>query len=171
MLEELGGFDEKFFAYYEDVDLCFRGQLLGYRGVLAPGARVRHIGSATSGRVPGMKMRLTMRNGWWLVIKNVPTALLPRVLLGLALAHLGNGGYAVRTGCFRAYLQGHWQALRGLRRILGDRREVQSTRCVSTRTLAKQFVPAHVAGRILRKSLRAINVVTGFARRQVEPGT
>ncbi len=171
MLEVLGGFDERFFAYYEDVDLCFRGQLRGYRGVLAPGARVRHVGGATSGRIPGMKMRLTMRNGWWLVLKNVPTVLLPRVLVGLALANLANGGYAARTGCFRPYLLGHWQAFRGLPAVLSDRRKVQATRRVSTRALAIQFIPAYVASRVYRKSLRAIDLVIGMARRPVESRT
>ena len=49
MLEDVGGFDDTFFMYCEDVDLAFRGQLLGYRCVFAPNAIVYHMLSATGG--------------------------------------------------------------------------------------------------------------------------
>jgi GT2 family glycosyltransferase len=46
---ELGGFDERFFAYYEDVDLAIRMSLQGLRCALAGDARARHAGSRTLG--------------------------------------------------------------------------------------------------------------------------
>src|SRR5690606_17133112 len=42
MLDDIGWFDERFFAYCEDVDLSFRAQLRGYRCLYVPTARVRH---------------------------------------------------------------------------------------------------------------------------------
>src|SRR5690606_7839635 len=49
VFEEIGYFDEEFFAYLEDVDIGFRANLHGYKNVFCPTAEVEHIGSATSG--------------------------------------------------------------------------------------------------------------------------
>jgi len=46
--ERAGGFDERFFLYWEDADLCRRMRELGYRTRYVPRARVRHIGAASS---------------------------------------------------------------------------------------------------------------------------
>src|SRR5690606_32943828 len=43
MLDQVGLFDERFFAYGEDADLGLRGRLAGWRAVYAPGARVLHV--------------------------------------------------------------------------------------------------------------------------------
>ena len=51
VFDELGGFDEDFFASHEDVDLSYRARLLGYRCGYVANAVVRHHGSATIGRV------------------------------------------------------------------------------------------------------------------------
>ena len=49
ILNEIGMFDDNFFAYMEDVDLAIRSRIYGYRNLLCPQAIVYHIGSATSG--------------------------------------------------------------------------------------------------------------------------
>ena len=49
ILDEIGVFDELFFAYYEDVDLSWRANNFGYRNVYCPTARCRHICGATTG--------------------------------------------------------------------------------------------------------------------------
>lgn len=46
---ETGGFDESFFAYFEDVDLAIRLRAAGARCAIAPGARALHEGSGTLG--------------------------------------------------------------------------------------------------------------------------
>jgi hypothetical protein len=48
IIEEIGSFDPLFFATYEDVDLCWRIRLRGYKGVLVPSSVVYHKGSGTS---------------------------------------------------------------------------------------------------------------------------
>lgn len=48
-LDEIGLFDEAFFLYYEETDLCLRGQRAGWRTDYIPASRVAHIGSASTG--------------------------------------------------------------------------------------------------------------------------
>ena len=50
LFAELGGFDPEIFAMGEDLDLCWRAQIVGARVVVAPGARVRHLEMLASGR-------------------------------------------------------------------------------------------------------------------------
>ena len=49
-LDDVGTFDERFFLYYEDTDLSWRGQLRGWRYVYAPDAVVRHHHASSAGR-------------------------------------------------------------------------------------------------------------------------
>jgi len=73
LLEEIGFFDEKYFAYKEDVDLAWRGQLRGYQAWYAPSAIAYHY------RQAGKKKRfnqsplvsfLSYRNGLFLILQN-----------------------------------------------------------------------------------------------------
>jgi len=70
MLDQIGLFDERFFAYLEDVDLAWRAQRVGWRCVYVPTARVLHHTSATSGNNSPFKNRLLGRNKLWLAAKN-----------------------------------------------------------------------------------------------------
>ena len=76
ILDEIGLFDDNFFAYMEDVDLAIRSKINGYRNLLCPNAIVYHIGSATSGsRYNEFKVKLAARNNVWVVYKNLPIPL------------------------------------------------------------------------------------------------
>ena len=70
MLDEIGLFDESFFAYYEDVDLAWRAQRAGWKCRYCPQARVLHWHSATSKRLPELKIFLQSRNKIWTIAKN-----------------------------------------------------------------------------------------------------
>ncbi len=71
ILDEIGLFDENFFAYVEDVDLSFRAQIYGYKNYYCPNSIVYHIGSATSGsQYNEFKVRLAARNNVWTIYKN-----------------------------------------------------------------------------------------------------
>lgn len=77
VLDEVGLFDESFFAYFEDVDLAARIQLAGHRCLYVPDAVIYHHGSATSARMPGTRFYLLMRNALTLFFRYAP----PRRLL------------------------------------------------------------------------------------------
>lgn len=78
---DLGGFDEDFFCYGEDVDLGYRLQLAGEPTLLVPDATIHHVGSASSG---GRKSEFAVfygtRNRFWVLFKNTPAVLLPLVV-------------------------------------------------------------------------------------------
>ncbi|MCK5069702.1 MAG: glycosyltransferase family 2 protein, partial [Desulfocapsa sp.] len=77
--EELGSFDEDFFAYLEDVDLNLRANSRGKKCWYVPKARVYHIGSATTGsKINDFTVSLSTRNNFCIIVKNYPFSLLLR---------------------------------------------------------------------------------------------
>ena len=88
IFEEIGGFDERFFAYYEDVDMGWRTWVLGYSIEYVPDAVCYHHHSSTSRRVPIERLRvLQVRNPLLACFKNYDEANLARVMPAmLALA-------------------------------------------------------------------------------------
>jgi GT2 family glycosyltransferase len=124
MLDEVGAFDEDFFAYMEDVDLAWRARLAGWRCVLQPQARVLHDHSATLGHTSPRKRFLLGRNKVWLLIKNYPNpwfaANLPLLLIYDALA----ASYGLMTQHDAVAWQGRLAGLRQAKRFWRKRREI-----------------------------------------------
>ena len=82
--ERLGGFNESFFCYHEDVDLAFRMRLAGYRCVQSAETIIDHVSSAISGRASDFAVYHGTRNRIWTFFNNMPWPL----LLFLTLPHL-----------------------------------------------------------------------------------
>jgi GT2 family glycosyltransferase len=131
MLDEIGLFDEDFFANCEDGDLSFRAQLAGYRCLYAPGSVVYHMGSATFGKRSPISTRLGTRNSLCMLVKNLPTPLVPGFLPFFAAGQLSRLVVTASTFTLRAHLQGLAGALRLLPLMLRKRREIQKRRQVS----------------------------------------
>jgi GT2 family glycosyltransferase len=89
VFNDAGGFDEQFFAYFEDVDLGWRLNLFGERVVFAPTAVTHHRVHGTSSRWAfSQRLRLLERNALAMIYKNYEVATLRRVLpvaIGLLL--------------------------------------------------------------------------------------
>lgn len=75
VFEDIGLFDEDFFAYYEDTDISFRAQLAGWKVLYTPDAIAYHKQGATSSKIPGFAVRQTFKNLPLLFLKNVPLRL------------------------------------------------------------------------------------------------
>jgi GT2 family glycosyltransferase len=73
---DVGGFDEDFFSYYEDVDLGFRLRLHGLQAYYLPTAVVHHVGSASTGKMSDFSVYHAHRNLVWTYLKNMPSLLL-----------------------------------------------------------------------------------------------
>lgn len=125
---KVGGFDERYFAYLEDLDLGFRLRLAGHRCIYVPESTVLHVGSPSTGRTSDFTVFHAQRNMVWTYAKNMPSPLvwlyLPEHLLVnlLALA-----AYSVR-GQARVVWRAKRDALRGLPRVLRERRRLQAKR-------------------------------------------
>ena len=126
----LGGFDERFFCYCEDVDLGYRLRLAGEATLLLPAAVVEHVGSASTGVRSDFAIFHGSRNRIWTFIKNTPPLLLwlttplhVAVTAGLLLLHWrrGDAGPVVR-GIRAAFRR------EALDPILASRRELQAGR-------------------------------------------
>lgn len=73
VLKKIGVLDENHFAYLEDLDLGYRAKIAGYRNCYIPGAKVYHVGSATTGsRYNEKKVFLAARNSMYVIYKNMP---------------------------------------------------------------------------------------------------
>ena len=106
MLEQIGLFDEDFFAYYEDVDISFRGQLAGWKIAYVPKAVVYHEIGATSGSIKGFTTYQTLKNLPLLLWKNVPWRLMPKIWPRLVLAYCGLVVSALSRGHIGPVLKG-----------------------------------------------------------------
>lgn len=114
---ELGGFDERFFCYCEDVDMGFRLQLSGHDCLFVPDAIVRHAGSGISGRASAFSTYHGTRNRIWAYAKNMPTALLLVTLPGhivLTLYILARNAFTPR---FKPMMKGLRDGLKGATNI------------------------------------------------------
>ena len=77
VFDEIGLFDERHFAYLEDIDIGYRARLYGYVNVYEPKAEVVHVGSASSGsRYNEFKVEHSSKNNIYLIYKNMPTFLI-----------------------------------------------------------------------------------------------
>ncbi len=136
---DAGGFDERYFCYHEDVDIAFRLRLLGERCQFVPNARIRHAGSAVTGRTSRFSVFHGVRNGVWTYFKNMPGGwlilTLPVWLVG-AILLLIRGLF---RGAFLATWDGFVAGLRGLGPMLKTRRELRARRRIKPAAMAAAF--------------------------------
>ena len=87
-LQHVGLLDERFFLYYEDTDLSWRGQHLGWRYRYVPRSVVRHLHAASSGESSTTFQFYVERNRLLALTKNAPAGLALRSVVGSATATL-----------------------------------------------------------------------------------
>ena len=124
LFEQLGGYDERYFAFYEDVDLNVRARIAGWRFAYVPAAVVWHLGNASwTAEAPqpsAWNARLVARNRIATQAKFMPAWALPRVLV----VELGALVHAARQRRFGATLRGKLEGLRWLPAMRRERRRL-----------------------------------------------
>lgn len=121
----LGGFDEDYFSYFEDVDLGFRLRLNGGKCLYVPDAVVHHVGSASTGRRSDFSVYYGYRNLIWTFIKDMPNPWF-WIFLPLHIATiLFFSIYITLRGQGRAILGAIFDAIRGAPKIFAKRKTVQ----------------------------------------------
>jgi len=148
-IEQVGDFDESFFAFVEDTDWAFRARLAGWGCRYVPGAVAYHMGSATLGQgATEFTQYHLWRNGIWLVAKDYPPAALLRHAPRLLYVQAAQLAVAARYGRLAVLRRAVRDALRASRAVRRRRRAVQATRVVGLRTLEE----AVAAGQPERRS-------------------
>lgn len=125
---EVGGFDEDFFSYYEDIDLGFRLRLYGYRCLYVSEAIVHHVGSATVGVMSDFVLYYSHRNIVWTFVQNMPAALFWRYLFAHIALNIIYMLYYTLRGRGKILWKAKFDAMRGLTKALKKRRVIQKAR-------------------------------------------
>jgi hypothetical protein len=155
LLRQIGSFDQRFFAYYEDVDLSFRARLAGWLVRYEPAAAVRHRIGGTSERLAGDGQTAaavvvtegpsafaryhSVKNFSYLYTKNMPARLywkyLPRFLASQAMMLASD----LKRGLIVANLRANATVAVNLPGILVSRWQIQSRRTVSVAEIDRQL--------------------------------
>lgn len=132
---KVGGFDEDYFSYFEDVDLSFRLRLAGGRCLYVPDAVVRHVGSASTGKLSDFVVYYGHRNLVWAFIKDMPGSLFWFYLpLHLAMNLFFLVSFIFK-GKGRAIFKAKMDAMRGIPSVIKKRKDVQKLRKVSIKEI------------------------------------
>lgn len=145
MLDKIGLFDEEFFAYYEDVDLSFRAQLAGFKCMFVPSAVIYHKMGATSDKMSNFSLYHSLKNGYYLFLKNTPFPLIivkfPKFFLGQLLRATST----IKKGHPVVLLKAYFRVLVKLPHVFMERRKIMKTKSVSNKYINKiveeQFPP------------------------------
>jgi GT2 family glycosyltransferase len=133
--EAIGGFDERYFCYFEDVDLCFRLRLKGWRILQSPDAVVAHVGGGSHGTRTAFAEFHGARNRTWTFVKCMPAQLFWPLLPVHLTACAAAAAAALVSGRGDAAWRGLAAALGNLQPVWETRRRVQRARTVSWRDI------------------------------------
>jgi GT2 family glycosyltransferase len=141
MLDEIGLFDEAFFAYLEDVDLAWRAQWAGWKALSVPTARVLHFHSGTGREGSRFKNWHLGRNKVWVIVKDYPW---PQILWYLPVILL----YDLASIPYTLIWRGDWgpvlgrlEGLAKLKTSLQGRRTARSRRQIPARQMLAELAP------------------------------
>jgi GT2 family glycosyltransferase len=141
-LGRVGPFDERFFAYLEDVDWGFRARLAGYGARYDPRAVGLHHGGATLGAINAFSLYHLRRNQVWLVAKNYPLRSLLRHGPAVGMFNAVQIAGALRSPHARLVLRAYADAIAGLPHALAARRAIQHGSRAGHRALERVVLPA-----------------------------
>ena len=155
IFEQLGGFDDRFFMVYEDVDLSYRARLAGLRVFYAADAIVRHVGSGSLGTISPRAVYYGQRNLEWTWIKNTPRTLLLSTAVSHAIYSLAGVLHYMRIGLGAPALRAKRDAFSQLSAVLADRRRVQAMRVVASADIERWMEPRWLAAKRREKAFMA----------------
>jgi len=132
LFDEVGYFDSSFFAYYEDVDISMRAQLMGKTIYLSSKAIVHHKMNYTANKLPGFSREMAIKNSIYLFWKNLPFPLILKVLPRFLYSNIRMTGAALTKGYPLAAIKAQLTALVNFPSIIIKRRYIQSSKKLSS---------------------------------------
>jgi hypothetical protein len=139
MLDKVGFLDEKFFLIYEEDDLSFRAQLLGWKCIYVPEAVVHHKLSSSIKTRSDLAVYHMARNIEWVWIKNMPRYFIFRYIHHKIIHEIAEFCFFTMIGRFRACVKGKADAVKALPEMLNKRKAIQVRRKVSNEYLEQIF--------------------------------
>lgn len=130
LFREIGLFDDKFFAYNEDVDVSWRAQLAGHKVYYEKSAVAYHKHSATSSKIPGFTTTQVFQNLPLVYWKNVPRQLLWPIGWRFFLAYCMFIFWKTTQGAFVPMVKGVWRSWKLFPYALRERKHIQKSRVV-----------------------------------------
>jgi len=134
---KVGGFDEDYFSYFEDVDLGFRLRLGGAKCLYVPEAVVHHVGSASTGKRSDFSVYYGYRNMIWTFVKNMPSPLIWIYLPLHISAILFFAFYLTLRGQGKVIWKAIFDAVRGLSKMIEKRKAIQKNKKIKTSELLR----------------------------------
>ncbi len=133
LFEEIGYFDEMFFAYYEDVDISMRAQLNKKEVWLCSRAIVQHRMNFSFNKIKGLGRELTIRNSIYLFWKNLPFPLVAKVFPRFLYANWRMTAAAMLKGHFLRAVRAHFVALFHTPHLIVRRVSIQKNKKLSSK--------------------------------------
>jgi hypothetical protein len=149
--EKIGGFDSQYFMFHEDIDLCWRVQLLGYQIAVFPEAIVYHFAGAKAGggemkkgkyKTSYLRRYYSERNNIRTLLKNYQSLTLFFIFPFYFLINLLEMLFFLLTFKFKAvylYLKAYAWNLVNLKDTFRERITIQKSRVISDRHLMKNM--------------------------------
>lgn len=130
VFHQLNGFDEDFFAHMEEIDLCWRAKKRGYEFKVIPSSIVYHVGGGALPYSSPRKTYLNFRNSLYMIIKNHPGWLFPKLFYRLILDGVAGCRFLLK-GEFKqlfAVLNAHVAMYKNMGSLLKKRNAIRLTR-------------------------------------------
>jgi GT2 family glycosyltransferase len=148
------GFDEDYFLYCEDADLCLRMVLQGYQGLYVPGPVAYHVRGGTIGQESDRTRFYVLRNTPITLLKDYPGPILWRALLKIAAYQAHQWRVARKGGFTRTLLRAYASFLRAIPKTLGKRRRVQRRRALTAPDFGSLLLTEYPVPTRFRRLLR-----------------
>lgn len=130
IFNQVGGFDEDFFAYEEDVDLSLRLHNLRYQTLYIPNALSYHLGGATSSRMGNFRHRMDAKNWIYIILKNYSTIQLLIYFFPLLIERLRNLSGLIKNTPLkdipRDVFKTYGEVIRNIPRMIQKRKQIKN---------------------------------------------
>lgn len=136
VIEKVGSLDEKFFMYHEDLDLCWRARLVGYKIIIAPQSVVYHYYEFHRNK---KMFYWSERNRWATLFQNYSNQTLWKIFPILLIIEIGILIYSLFNGFFIQKIKGYIWLISNLSAIKKRRIEVQSIRIINDQEIWKHM--------------------------------
>lgn len=132
-------FDSDFFMYVEDIDLAWRGLLLGYKAKFADKSIVYHKPSSSAKAGSDFSCYHGQRNHLWMMIKNLPKSILLKNSLYILFGQLASFTFYAKNAKLKIFFKSKKDALKNIRHFLTKRKKVQQKILISNEEIRKLF--------------------------------